>query len=170
MLIGPSSQQSPSVQMVLSATADPVNVLKISRRAPILSRNQSVTYGMSFQDNRRPTRGKISMIQSGQIVYVSPGAKRILAEGRHVRSRNRLRRPTFDQMRILIQRKVGSRSVVVVLVQKEQLAQVPLAEDDDMVQAFPAERANQPFRMAVLPGGSEGQSAGPECPWPEAGG
>jgi hypothetical protein len=32
------------------------------------------------------------------------------------------------------------------------LAQVRLADDDDMVKAFPAERANQPFRMPVLPG------------------
>jgi hypothetical protein len=28
---------------------------------------------------------------------------------------------------------------------------VPLAEDDDMVKAFPPDRANQPFRMSILP-------------------
>jgi hypothetical protein len=28
---------------------------------------------------------------------------------------------------------------------------MPLAEDDDMVKAFPPERANQPFRMSILP-------------------
>jgi hypothetical protein len=32
------------------------------------------------------------------------------------------------------------------------VAQVPLTEDDDMVEAFPPERANHPFRMPVLPG------------------
>ena len=68
---------------------------------------------------------------------------------------------------ILIQRKMGSRSVVVVLVQKEQLAQVPLAKDDDMVQAFPAERANQPFRMAVLPGGARGNRPVPNAHGPK---
>jgi len=44
------------------------------------------------------------------------------------------------------------RPVVIVHVQKEHVAQVPLALDDDMVKALPAERANQPFRMPVLPG------------------
>jgi hypothetical protein len=33
---------------------------------------------------------------------------------------------------------------------------VLLAKDHDMVKAFPPERANQPFRMAVLPGGARG--------------
>ena len=28
---------------------------------------------------------------------------------------------------------------------------MPLAEDDDMVKTFPPDRANQPFRMAILP-------------------
>jgi hypothetical protein len=28
---------------------------------------------------------------------------------------------------------------------------VPLAEDNDMVKTFPSDRANQPFRMAILP-------------------
>jgi hypothetical protein len=44
------------------------------------------------------------------------------------------------------------RFVVIVHVQKEQLTQVPLAKDDDMVKTFRPERANQPFRMPILPG------------------
>jgi hypothetical protein len=28
---------------------------------------------------------------------------------------------------------------------------VPLAEDNDMIKTFPSDRANQPFRMAILP-------------------
>ena len=28
---------------------------------------------------------------------------------------------------------------------------MPLAKDDDMVKAFPPDRANQPFRMSILP-------------------
>ena len=28
---------------------------------------------------------------------------------------------------------------------------MPLAEDDDMVETFPPDRADQPFRMSVLP-------------------
>jgi hypothetical protein len=56
---------------------------------------------------------------------------------------------------------MGSRKIVIRHISKQKLAQVPLAVDDDMVKAFPAERANQPFRM-------QAQSAGPACPWSEA--
>ena len=31
------------------------------------------------------------------------------------------------------------------------MAQVPLAKDDDMVKTFLPDRADQPFRMAILP-------------------
>ena len=53
---------------------------------------------------------------------------------------------------ILVQGQMCTRAVVIVHVQKEHLAQVPLAEGDDMVKAFPPERANQPFRMPILLG------------------
>jgi hypothetical protein len=36
-------------------------------------------------------------------------------------------------------------------MREEGVAQVPLAEDDDMVETFPPDRANQAFRMAILP-------------------
>src|SRR5208282_23457 len=42
-------------------------------------------------------------------------------------------------------------AVVIVHVRKEHMAQVPLAKDDDMVKTFRPDRANQPFRMAILP-------------------
>jgi hypothetical protein len=45
-----------------------------------------------------------------------------------------------------------SREIVIRHIGKKQLAQVPLAEYDNMVKAFPPERANQPFHMAILPG------------------
>jgi hypothetical protein len=44
---------------------------------------------------------------------------------------------------------MGSRKIVIGHISKQKLAQVPLAEDDDMVKALPAERANQPFRMPM---------------------
>jgi len=34
---------------------------------------------------------------------------------------------------------------------EEYVAQVPLAEYDDMIETFPSDRANQPFRMSILP-------------------
>src|SRR5450631_210548 len=43
------------------------------------------------------------------------------------------------------------RAIVIAHVRKEHLAQVPLAKDDDMVKTFPPDRADQPFRMAILP-------------------
>jgi len=64
---------------------------------------------------------------------------------------------------------VCPRFVVIVHVQKEQLTQVPLAKDDDMVKAFPLWRANQPFRMSVLPW-RVAQLARHKCPWHEAAG
>ena len=47
--------------------------------------------------------------------------------------------------------KVCSRAVVIGHIRKEEVTQMPLAEDDDMVKKFPFDRANQSFRMAILP-------------------
>jgi hypothetical protein len=47
--------------------------------------------------------------------------------------------------------KVCSRAVVIGHIRKEEVTQVSFAEDDDMVKTFPSDRANQPFRMAILP-------------------
>ena len=42
--------------------------------------------------------------------------------------------------------------VVIVAVGPEDPAQMGFAEDDDVIEAFPADRADQPLRMPVLPG------------------
>ena len=42
--------------------------------------------------------------------------------------------------------------VVVGGIGLEDLTQVGFAKDDDVIQAFSADRANQPLRMAILPG------------------
>ena len=42
-------------------------------------------------------------------------------------------------------------AVVIVHIRKEHMAQVSFAEDDDMIKTFPSDRANQPFRMPILP-------------------
>jgi hypothetical protein len=46
---------------------------------------------------------------------------------------------------------MSPRVVVILHLQEEHVAQVALAEDDDMIKEFPPDRANQPFRMAILP-------------------
>jgi hypothetical protein len=40
---------------------------------------------------------------------------------------------------------------VILHVRQEHVAQVPLAEHDDMIKAFPSDRAYQPFSMSILP-------------------
>ena len=52
--------------------------------------------------------------------------------------------------RILAQGQMGSQFVVIGGVGREDPAQVGLAEDDDVIEALPADRADQPLRMSVL--------------------
>jgi hypothetical protein len=42
--------------------------------------------------------------------------------------------------------------IVVVAIGLEDLAQVGLAKDDEVIQTFSTDRANQPLRMPILPG------------------
>ena len=52
---------------------------------------------------------------------------------------------------ILTQGKMRSELVVVAGVGRKDLAQMGLAEDDDVIQAFSAGRADQPLRVSILP-------------------
>jgi hypothetical protein len=42
-------------------------------------------------------------------------------------------------------------AIVIVHIREKYVAQVSLAEDDDMIEAFPSYRANQAFNMSILP-------------------
>ena len=53
--------------------------------------------------------------------------------------------------RVLVQGQMRSKFVVVVGVGGKDSTQVGVAKDDDMVEAFPADRVNQSLRMPVLP-------------------
>jgi hypothetical protein len=53
---------------------------------------------------------------------------------------------------ILSQGQMRSELVVVAGVRRKDLAQMGFAEDDDVIQAFAADRADQSLRMPVLPG------------------
>lgn len=61
-----------------------------------------------------------------------------------------LDRPTAR--RILVQGQMRSQFVVIGGVGREDLAQMALADDNGMIEAFPADRADQSLRMPVLPG------------------
>ena len=54
--------------------------------------------------------------------------------------------------RILPQGQMRSEFIVVAGVGRKDPAQMGLAQDDDVIKAFPADRADQSLRMPVLPG------------------
>ena len=54
--------------------------------------------------------------------------------------------------RVLVQGQVCSAFVVIAGVGRSDPAQMTLAEDNGMIEALPADRANQSLRMSVLPG------------------
>ena len=53
--------------------------------------------------------------------------------------------------RMLVQRQMCSAFVVVAGVGRKDPAQTGFAEDDDVIEAFPADRADQSLRMPILP-------------------
>ena len=61
-----------------------------------------------------------------------------------------LDRPTAR--RILGEGQMRPYPVVVGSVSRENPAQMGVAENDDVIEAFPADRADQPLCMPVLPG------------------
>ena len=54
--------------------------------------------------------------------------------------------------RILTHRQMRPEFVVIPCIGRKYPTQTGVAEDDDVIEAFPADRANQPLRMPVLPG------------------
>ena len=54
--------------------------------------------------------------------------------------------------RILTQRQMRPEFVVIAAVGSKDSAQMGAAEDDDVIEAFPADRADQSLRMPVLAG------------------
>ena len=54
--------------------------------------------------------------------------------------------------RILIQGQMRSEFVVIAGVGGKDSTQMGVAENDDVIEAFPADRADQPLRTPILPG------------------
>ena len=61
-----------------------------------------------------------------------------------------LDRPTVR--RILVQRQMRSEFVVIAGVGGKDSTQMGVADDDDVIEAFPPDRADQSLRMPILPG------------------
>jgi hypothetical protein len=57
--------------------------------------------------------------------------------------------------RILPERKVASRTMVIIKIRNQMVPERNLIQDDDMVEAFSADRADPPFDVRALPGRSE---------------
>lgn len=55
-------------------------------------------------------------------------------------------------LRILVQEEMRSEFVVIGGVGRKDPAKMDLTKDDDVIEALPADRSNQPLRMPVLPG------------------
>src|SRR5262249_10008564 len=63
--------------------------------------------------------------------------------------RGKLDRPEVG--RVLVQRKVGTRLMVVGEVSGQDAAEVSLAEDEHVIQALAPDGADEPFRERILP-------------------
>jgi hypothetical protein len=59
--------------------------------------------------------------------------------------------------RILVEREVSARLMVVAEVAGQDATEVSLAEDEHVVQALAPDRADEPFREGILPGRLEGR-------------
>ncbi len=55
------------------------------------------------------------------------------------------------ERRVLGEREVGPDVIIIGGIRREDPQQMGLAEDDDVIEAFPADRADQPLRMPILP-------------------
>ena len=55
------------------------------------------------------------------------------------------------ERRILVKCKVRAYLIVIGSVIRQQMAEVPLPQHHDMVEALASDRADQPFNMTVLP-------------------
>jgi hypothetical protein len=53
--------------------------------------------------------------------------------------------------RVLVERKMGARSVVVSEIADQDTAEVSLAEDEHVIQALAPDRADEPLREGILP-------------------
>ena len=72
-----------------------------------------------------------------------------LWEGDNCASRGWLYGPRLGA--ILAEREMRAASVVVFKVCRQHTAQVPLIEDDDVIETFATDRANDAFDIGVLP-------------------
>src|SRR5207244_12308072 len=72
------------------------------------------------------------------------------AQNRHRQRATHRVNGTRDR-RVLVQRQMRTSLVVIFLVRIEQMAEMSLAEDNNMVKTLPSDRTDEPLRISVLP-------------------
>ena len=103
-------------------------------------------------------RSWLSMAEQGDFLatcaYQKLNPTILMMKSAEDRPSNELAEPLDRPMaqRILVQGQVRSQFVVIAGVGRKDPAQMGLAEDHDVVEAFPADRTDQSLRMPVLPG------------------
>ena len=58
------------------------------------------------------------------------------------------------ERRILLQGEMRAGAIVIFHVRQQQVTEVALAEHNNVVEAFPSDRTDQPFGISVLPWGT----------------
>src|SRR5437870_11018907 len=58
---------------------------------------------------------------------------------------------------VLVERQMSAGPMIVREVRGQDASQMPLGENDDMVQALASHRANEPLREGILPGTARGR-------------
>jgi hypothetical protein len=53
--------------------------------------------------------------------------------------------------RLFVQSEMCPSALIILHIGKEHMAQMPLAKHDEMIKAFASDRADEPFRMSILP-------------------
>ena len=93
--------------------------------------------------------GSVTANSSGCATLVAMVKAADLWEGDNVAGRGWLRGPGFGT--ILAQREMRAASVVVLKICRQHTAQVTLIEDDNVIEAFATDRADDAFDIGVLP-------------------
>ena len=91
--------------------------------------------------------GSVAVNDSGRATLVAMVQTADLWEGNNGACRRRL----YGPRTILIQREMRPASVVIAKVRRHHTVQVTLIEDDDVIETFAADRADDALNVGILP-------------------
>ena len=94
---------------------------------------------MFGRQNRSRGASFVAMVQTAHLWEGDNGACRRWLYGARLRT-------------ILAEREMRSALVMILKITRQDIAQVTFVKDDDVIQAFAADRADQALHIGVLPG------------------